>query len=157
MASRAGWLHRLGICIIEWRSEGWESESNNEKRLGEIMVESKRLHRRLEREKRTAAVMVEMYCHAHHGTTGHALCDECQELLDYLMDRIRRCPFGKRKPPCPQCTSKCYPPKWNERVRTVMRYSGPRMMKQHPILALWHLWDGHRKHPEPVRKESEQS
>jgi hypothetical protein len=32
-------------------------------------------------------------------------------------------------------------------VREVMRYSGPRMLKRHPVLALAHLVDG-RKTPD---------
>ena len=33
-----------------------------------------------------------------------------------------------------------------ERVRAVMRYSGPRMLTRHPVLAVAHLADG-RKTP----------
>jgi hypothetical protein len=32
-----------------------------------------------------------------------------------------------------------------ERVREVMRYSGPRMLTRHPVLAVAHLVDGRRK------------
>jgi hypothetical protein len=34
-----------------------------------------------------------------------------------------------------------------ERVKAVMRYSGPRMMLRHPVLALFHLADEWRRDP----------
>jgi hypothetical protein len=34
-----------------------------------------------------------------------------------------------------------------ERIRTVMRYAGPRMALRHPLLALAHLLDSLRKPP----------
>jgi hypothetical protein len=34
-----------------------------------------------------------------------------------------------------------------EQVRAVMRYAGPRMVKEHPLLAAAHLTDGRRKTP----------
>jgi len=34
-----------------------------------------------------------------------------------------------------------------ERIRSVMRYAGPRMMYRHPLLAFHHLIDGMRKAP----------
>jgi hypothetical protein len=34
-----------------------------------------------------------------------------------------------------------------ERIRNVMRYSGPRMVYRHPVLALFHMVDGRRKKP----------
>jgi hypothetical protein len=38
-----------------------------------------------------------------------------------------------------------------EKVKKVMRYSGPRMLWHHPILAVHHLIDG-RKKPEKLKK-----
>jgi hypothetical protein len=39
-----------------------------------------------------------------------------------------------------------------ERVRTVMRYAGPRMLKRHPYLAVMHILDGRRTAELPVRR-----
>ena len=33
----------------------------------------------------------------------------------------------------------CYQPQMREQIRQVMRYSGPRMLLYHPVLAIWHL------------------
>ena len=99
--------------------------------------------RRLDREKRTIRAMIGMYCRAHHAPADF-LCPECAELLDYAVARTDRCRFGTDKPTCANCPVHCYKPAMRERVRTVMRYAGPRMLLRHPVLALLHLWDGRR-------------
>ena len=33
----------------------------------------------------------------------------------------------------------CYQPQMREQIRQVMRFSGPRMLLYHPVLAVWHL------------------
>jgi hypothetical protein len=35
-----------------------------------------------------------------------------------------------------------------ERIRSVMRYSGPRMLLRHPVLSVWHLLDKRTEAPE---------
>ena len=103
--------------------------------------------RRLERERRTIDAMVRLYCRDHHGTRGEP-CGECGELLEYALARLERCRFGDGKPTCANCPVHCYRPDMRERVREVMRYSGPRMLLRHPYLAIAHLRDGRRKPPE---------
>jgi hypothetical protein len=39
-----------------------------------------------------------------------------------------------------------------ERVKEVMKYSGPRMTYRHPLLAFFHLVDGRKKAPSGVEK-----
>ena len=92
------------------------------------------------RQRRTIESMVKLYCHAHHGAAP-GFCAECQELLDYALTRMVRCPFTPKKPTSDRCTIHCYAPTQRERVRQVMRYAGPRMLLRHPLLALGHLWD----------------
>lgn len=36
-----------------------------------------------EQEKQTVGLMIELYCHGHHGTRGHALCPDCEALRSY--------------------------------------------------------------------------
>ena len=105
---------------------------------------------RLEREFRTIEAMLECYCRDHHGTNSR-LCSECQGLLDYAQVRLSRCRFGQAKPTCAKCPVHCYQPKRREQVKEVMRYAGPRMLWQHPVLAILHLMDGHKPVP-PVPK-----
>jgi hypothetical protein len=88
--------------------------------------------------------MIGMYCHAHHGSKG---CAECNDLEAYAMARLDKCPFGEGKTVCSLCPVHCYKPEMRQRVREVMRYAGPRMMKSHPAMAITHLLDKRRKEP----------
>ncbi len=102
--------------------------------------------KRLAREFRTIAAMIACYCHDHHGAP-NALCPECQGLLDYAAVRLERCRFGEEKPVCAKCPVHCYQPARREQVRVVMRYAGPRMVWQHPVLSLRHWLGGFRTPP----------
>lgn len=95
---------------------------------------------RLERERHTIRVMIEIYCRGHH-RTAQALCPECRELFNYAMQRIEKCPFKDAKPTCAKCPIHCYKPERRQQVRQVMRFAGPRMMRRHPLLALRHYLD----------------
>jgi len=72
------------------------------------------------------------------------LCPDCAALLDYARARLARCPYGAQKPTCADCPTHCYKPAMREQMRAVMRYSGPRMLTRHPLLAAAHLIDGRR-------------
>lgn len=100
--------------------------------------------RRQKREARTVEAMIRRFCHDHHKTT-QGLCAECEELLAYAHRRLARCPFQERKTTCAKCPVHCYTPAMRERIREVMRYSGPRMLLSHPLMAIRHLIDGLRK------------
>lgn len=91
-----------------------------------------------EREKRTVALMIRLYCRKTHGT-GKALCPECQQLLDYAMQRSDKCPFMEMKTFCSNCRVHCYKPEMRQKIRAVMRFSGPRMILHHPVMALRHV------------------
>jgi len=103
---------------------------------------------RLARERRTLKVMLALYCRDHHHPE-RGLCDECATLSAYAERRLDLCVYGGDKPTCLNCPMHCYQPRMRERVKDVMRYAGPRMLKRHPILAVRHLLDGRR--PVPVR------
>ncbi len=105
---------------------------------------------RIARESRTVVVMISDYCRARH--PGNGLCPECAALENYARERLARCPFGERKTTCAKCPVHCYKPDMREKIRTVMRYSGPRMIYRHPVLAVFHLADGRRK--KPLNKQS---
>jgi hypothetical protein len=108
-------------------------------------------NKRLAREWQTIAAMIACYCRDHHATRD-VLCPECRELLDYATLRLERCRFGPEKPVCVKCPVHCYQPARREQVREVMRYAGPRMLWQHPILSLRHWFDGFRKAPALVTR-----
>jgi hypothetical protein len=101
-------------------------------------------NKRLAREWRTMAAMVRCFCRdKHDGAAG--LCSECQGLLDYATVRLERCRFGAEKPTCANCPVHCYQRDRREQMRVVMRYAGPRMLWQHPILTVRHWLDGARR------------
>lgn len=95
--------------------------------------------------------MIAMYCRDHHGDAvrdAAGLCPECAALRLYARQRLERCRYGAAKPTCLSCPTHCYRRDLRECVREVMRYSGPRMLTRHPILAVRHLLDGRRRIPE---------
>lgn len=103
-------------------------------------------NKRLNREWKSMETMIKIHCREHHGITT-ALCAECQGLLDYASLRLERCRFGVEKPTCANCPVHCYQRKRREQVKAVMRYSGSRMLWEHPIMSLRHWLDGFRKAP----------
>jgi predicted amidophosphoribosyltransferase len=113
-------------------------------------------HRRMNRERKTISAMVHIYCQDHHDAK-HDLCSECDELLDYAQTRLDKCPYQEGKTTCANCPIHCYKPDKREQVRTVMRYSGPRMLYRHPILTLYHFIDGRRKEPVGYKRPSRSS
>lgn len=92
----------------------------------------------MELEKKTICVMINMYCNSHYQNSD-GLCRDCQGLLDYAHVRLKECPFKKNKPACAKCKVHCYQPDMRIKIKSVMKYSGPRMLFKYPILALHHL------------------
>lgn len=91
--------------------------------------------------------MVRIYCRDLHAARP-GLCGQCQVLMDYATRRLDRCVFGEEKPTCANCKVHCYNAKMRERIRTCMRYAGPRMLWRHPVLAIVHMIDGRHEAPE---------
>ena len=60
-------------------------------------------------------------------------------LRDYADARVDHCPHIATKTFCSVCQTHCYKPEMRERIRQVMRWSGPRMLFHHPVLAVRHL------------------
>ncbi len=108
--------------------------------------------RKRKRERHTLEAMLKIYCRGNHGRRAD-LCDECGRLRDYALTRLDRCPYGRDKPVCSRCPAHCYKPDMRERIREVMRYSGPRMLARHPILSLLHMLDLEKRPPsgEPTK------
>lgn len=88
-------------------------------------------------EKKTIRIMISHYCQKVHKSNG--LCPDCEKLLDYSEKRIDVCPHKQPKPPCNTCKIHCYKPDMRQAMKTVMRFSGPRMTFIHPVIAIRHL------------------
>lgn len=102
-------------------------------------VQSKR-----EREKRIVSEMIALYCHKKHGTKGY-ICDDCAALSAYAQTRSDNCPFMETKTFCSNCKVHCYKPEMREKIREVMRFSGPRMLTVHPVMAVRHVIESKRE------------
>jgi hypothetical protein len=94
----------------------------------------------LVRDGRTVTAMLRIYCEHLHRPPGGELCDACTVLADYALGRLARCPFGPEKTTCRVCPIHCYRPAERADMKTVMVFSGSRMLWRHPWLALRHLW-----------------
>lgn len=87
--------------------------------------------------------MIEIYCKLNHQTDGK-LCEECQEILDYSKQRIERCPFTGTKTFCASCKVHCYKPDMKDKIKEVMRFSGPRLILYYPREVFLHAVDSIR-------------
>ncbi|HHT22902.1 MAG TPA: nitrous oxide-stimulated promoter family protein [Bacteroidales bacterium] len=89
-------------------------------------------------EKVTIEKMVQLYCRNKHKDKSEKLCPDCQEVLIYAQDRLDKCPFGDDKGACSECSIHCYKKEMKEKVKVIMRFSGPRMLLYHPFDFLIH-------------------
>jgi hypothetical protein len=124
------------IALVDWQLVLWQNMFAVDKR-----------HPRITRESKTVAVMIDLYCRNQHGSDRP--CTECSDLLVYANERLEGCPFQEGKTTCAKCPVHCFKPAMRDRIKTVMRYSGPRVLLRHPILAIRHFIDRSRK--EPIR------
>ncbi len=102
-------------------------------------TESKR-----EREKRMVSQMIALYCRKQHGTR-ETLCPDCAALTAYARERSDKCPFMETKTFCSNCKVHCYKPEMRDKIRLVMRFSGPRMIFHHPVAAIRHVIETKRE------------
>ena len=94
-----------------------------------------------EKEKKTVAEMITLFCRKNHEATRGGLWESCRELLDYAWARSDACPFMENKTFCSNCKVHCYKPEMREKIREVMRFAGPRMITTHPIMAISHVME----------------
>ena len=97
-------------------------------------VEEKRAH-----EKALISEMIRLKKKKKHGTAD-GLCDDCQALCDYALARIEHCPMMEHKTFCSRCPVHCYREQMREKIRAVMRFSGPRMLFHHPLAVVRHAF-----------------
>lgn len=94
---------------------------------------------KVEREKKTIALMINIYCKKKHKSKD-GLCEECQELLNYANTRLNNCKFGEEKTTCGKCPIHCYKKDMRNKVKEVMKFSGPRLILYNPIEVIRHLF-----------------
>ncbi len=106
--------------------------------LSPEQIEEKR-----KKEESLVTEMIRFYCRKNHkevyNRKNKEMCPECKELAEYAVSRSEHCPYMQEKTFCSNCKTHCYKPEMRDTIKKVMRFSGPRIMLYHPILALWHL------------------
>lgn len=90
------------------------------------------IEKKRKQEAKIVSLMIHLYC-LHHDDIDES------ELLTYALSRIKRCPMMETKTFCTQCSIHCYQQDMQNKIKKVMRYSGPRMIFYHPILAIKHI------------------
>ena len=99
-----------------------------------------KIDQKRENEKRILKVMVDIYQRKHPQES-----KMCEDLYKYACLRIDKCPFMETKTFCSKCKVHCYKPEMQKKIKEVMRFSGPRMLFYHPVLALRHLIESRKE------------
>ena len=107
----------------------------------------KNIQAKREKEKEVVSLMIRLYCQKNHGTR-KGLCPDCEDPERYARARSDKCPFMENKTFCSNCKVHCYKPEMREKIRTVMRFSGPRMIFYHPVMAIRHVMESKRERKE---------
>ena len=110
----------------------------------------------LNRDLKTLAVFIQMYCRCQHPSADKALasmkthdvaeiagkdlflCNECYKLLVHAFVKRSHCPMDP-KPMCKHCPNHCYAPVYREKIKEVMKFSGKRSVLTGRIDYLLHL------------------
>lgn len=98
---------------------------------------------RVDAYKKTIVLMIDLYCrdHRHKAVKNDgSCCTGCQKIKEYSIIKLDNCPFGGSKPVCSKCSVHCYKPDMRKKIREIMRYAGPRMLFEHPTIAIKHFY-----------------
>lgn len=103
------------------------------------------IEQKRQNEYSTVLLMIQIFCRGRHKNrlamkSPENLCADCKNLSAYVNERVQKCPFMETKTFCSACRVHCYRADERAKIREVMRYAGPRMMKYHPILAMKHVF-----------------
>ncbi|VDR36142.1 Nitrous oxide-stimulated promoter [Alistipes sp. cv1] len=82
--------------------------------------------------------MIRLYCRRKEKNA--VLCEDCRELLTYSHKRLDLCRYGNKKGACKKCPTHCYASAFREKIREVMRFSGPRLILHYPLAAIRHIF-----------------
>ncbi|MBC6712985.1 nitrous oxide-stimulated promoter family protein [Treponema sp. Marseille-Q3903] len=124
------WIFHLGFFLFKVKTE--------RPALTEEQITKKR-----KKEEYIVTQMIAIYCKKNHrelyDRRTKKLCPECEQIAKYSVERSEHCPHIKEKTFCSNCTTHCYSPQMRDKIKKIMRFSGPRIIFYHPVLAIWHL------------------
>lgn len=95
---------------------------------------------RIDKEKEIITLMINLYCKKKHGRLKNELCSECRDLEEYAHKRLTYCKFGNEKSSCKKCPIHCYKKDMREKVKEVMKFSGPRILIYNPLEYIRHIF-----------------
>jgi hypothetical protein len=119
------------------------------------MADSRR-EREVERDLKVVARFIDVYCRHQHPDSNKSpirlkthdvaricgkpvsLCAECRKLLAHAFVKRTHCPLDP-KPMCKKCPDHCYAPRYAQRMREVMKFSGRRLVLSGRLDYLFHL------------------
>ena len=95
---------------------------------------------RTENDRRVLEAMGRKFCKAHHSGKKDpcGLCPSCRETVEATLARTAICPHG-HEGNCQDCTTHCQRGEARERIREIMRYAAPRMVRRHPLMTAEYL------------------
>lgn len=96
--------------------------------------------KRIDKEKKIVKMMIDIYCSGKHKTKKNEFCSECSTLLNYANQRLSNCKFGNNKTSCSKCPIHCYKKDMKEKIKEVMKYSGPRLIIYKPYEFIRHIF-----------------
>lgn len=96
-------------------------------------------------KKRLVHEMIFLYCRKNHNS--NELCKECIKLEEYAFLKLENCPIITQKVSCSKCKIHCYKEPERTLIKTVMRFSGPRIIFHSPLLVLKYMIKGRKSLP----------
>jgi hypothetical protein len=94
-----------------------------------VMAKTNNMNKDRQKEQKIITRFIEVYCRKTHGPKKQDLCDNCGDLLEYALTRLRKCPYDP-KPKCKECRTHCYRDGYRERIQEVMKFSGIHFVKR---------------------------
>jgi len=105
--------------------------------------------KKIQKEQKIVKIMIDKYCKRNHIQVDTDICEDCMELSIYSNQRLNKCVFGEKKAFCSKCPIHCYKTEMRDKIKEVMKYSGPRKIYSNPILAMSHLLTKYKKFEDP--------
>ena len=93
------------------------------------------MDKKLSEEYEIVCEMIDLY----HRKNDKFSDGDISDLKAYVKSKLSSCPHGSNKPFCSYCKIHCYEPVRREKIREVMRFSGPRFIFYRPGKSIKHL------------------
>lgn len=95
------------------------------------------IEKKREKERKAMELILSVYEKGHQEER-----DDIEKLRQYSMERINKCPKMATKTYCSNCEIHCYRQEYRDKIKKVMRYSGPRLFLKKPLWVVDHMVQG---------------